>query len=212
MTPIVAVDVESDGLYFGRQAWEIGLIRRDEDGERERSFFLEVDLERAELVGLNVGRFYERHPYGRYLSGRVDTRVEAGWKGPLLHRHAAAEAVARFTHGAHLLTSAPVFDVDVLTRLLVDNNLCPAWDHHVIDVQSQARGYLRGAEAIRWELLSSVELKRQPLLPWRSDDLSRACGVEPPGPQERHTALGDARWVMRWHDRIEQGVPVTEGG
>ena len=38
--------------------------------------------------------------------------------------------------------------------------------------------------------------------PWRSDDLSRACGVEPPAPEERHTALGDARWVKRWYDRI----------
>lgn len=38
--------------------------------------------------------------------------------------------------------------------------------------------------------------------PWRSDDLSRACGVEPPAPEERHTALGDARWVKRWYDHI----------
>ncbi|WP_072814308.1 hypothetical protein [Rhodococcus zopfii] len=38
--------------------------------------------------------------------------------------------------------------------------------------------------------------------PYRSDDLSRACGVEPPTPEERHTALGDARWVKRWYDHI----------
>ncbi|BDB62383.1 hypothetical protein [Rhodococcus sp. RDE2] len=38
--------------------------------------------------------------------------------------------------------------------------------------------------------------------PWRSDDLSRACGVEPPTKDERHTALGDARWVKRWYDYI----------
>lgn len=36
----------------------------------------------------------------------------------------------------------------------------------------------------------------------RSDDLSRACGVEPPTEEERHTALGDARWVQRWYDHI----------
>lgn len=41
--------------------------------------------------------------------------------------------------------------------------------------------------------------------PWRSDDLSRACGVEPPTPEERHTALGDARWVKRWYDFITTG-------
>jgi len=42
--------------------------------------------------------------------------------------------------------------------------------------------------------------------PWRSDDLSRACGVEPPTPEERHTALGDARWVKRWYDHIMGGA------
>lgn len=42
--------------------------------------------------------------------------------------------------------------------------------------------------------------------PWRSDDLSRACGVEPPSEEERHTALGDARWVKRWYDHILGGA------
>ncbi|MCK8670968.1 hypothetical protein M1M07_07535 [Rhodococcus sp. HM1] len=40
--------------------------------------------------------------------------------------------------------------------------------------------------------------------PYRSDDLSRACGVEPPAPEERHTALGDASWVKRWYDHITE--------
>lgn len=40
----------------------------------------------------------------------------------------------------------------------------------------------------------------------RSDDLSRACGVEPPTEDERHTALGDARWVKRWYDHIMGGT------
>lgn len=40
----------------------------------------------------------------------------------------------------------------------------------------------------------------------RSDDLSRACGVEPPAEDERHTALGDARWVKRWYDHIVGGA------
>ncbi|BDB58954.1 MULTISPECIES: hypothetical protein [Rhodococcus] len=40
----------------------------------------------------------------------------------------------------------------------------------------------------------------------RSDDLSRACGVEPPTEDERHTALGDARWVKRWYDHIMGGA------
>ena len=38
--------------------------------------------------------------------------------------------------------------------------------------------------------------------PWKSDDLSRACGVTPPEGDDRHTALGDARWVMAWYDAM----------
>lgn len=39
-------------------------------------------------------------------------------------------------------------------------------------------------------------------LPWKSDNVSRVCGVEPPSEQERHTAMGDALWAMRLYDRI----------
>jgi hypothetical protein len=38
--------------------------------------------------------------------------------------------------------------------------------------------------------------------PWRSEELSRAVGVDPPEAAERHTALGDARWAMRLYDVV----------
>jgi hypothetical protein len=38
-------------------------------------------------------------------------------------------------------------------------------------------------------------------LPWKSDDLSRLADVEPPGDDDRHTALDDARWAMRAWER-----------
>lgn len=46
-----------------------------------------------------------------------------------------------------------------------------------------------------------------PALPWRSDELSRLIGVEPPGEAERHTALGDARWAARAWDAVMGGAP-----
>lgn len=58
------------------------------------------------------------------------------------------------------------------------------------------------AESREWEK-SAAEFVAPP---WRSDDLSRACGVEPPTEEERHTALGDARWVKRWYDHIMGGA------
>lgn len=41
--------------------------------------------------------------------------------------------------------------------------------------------------------------------PWKSEDLSRRVGVEPPGEDERHTALGDARWAERIYNAIMDG-------
>ncbi len=42
-------------------------------------------------------------------------------------------------------------------------------------------------------------------LPWSSDDLSRAVGVEPAPESERHTAMGDARWAQRVYDMVTTG-------
>lgn len=59
-----------------------------------------------------------------------------------------------------------------------------------------------GAEETTHLFLQRVGVADEIGLPWKSDDLSRACGVEPPTEDERHTALGDARWVMRLYDAI----------
>ena len=38
-------------------------------------------------------------------------------------------------------------------------------------------------------------------LPWKSDDLSAALGVTV-SDEDRHTALGDAKWAMRIYDAV----------
>lgn len=64
----------------------------------------------------------------------------------------------------------------------------------------------RVTEAAEKYLAADQELRDIITPPWRSDDLSRLCGVEPPTKEERHTALGDARWVKRWYDHIIGGA------
>ena len=44
MTPIVFIDTETTGVHPRRKVWEIAMIRRDENGEKETVFFVEVDL------------------------------------------------------------------------------------------------------------------------------------------------------------------------
>lgn len=203
MTPIVFLDTETDGVHPGRKAWEVAMIRRDETGEAEIEFFVDIDLETADPYGLNVGRFYERHPYGRYLAGTIPDFV-FGIKddGSFLRTRDAAHAVARFTHGATLVGIVPDFDTEVLANLLRAEHLTPAWHYHKQDAETLAAGYLYGGG--RSDMMPR-DLREVLTLPWSSEEISRAIGVEPPTAEERHTAMGDARWAMRIYDQVTGG-------
>lgn len=141
---------------------------------------------------------------------------------------AAARLIAQLTHGTHLVGAVPSFDAEVLARLLRDHGLIESWHYHLIDVEAMAVGWLM-ATPIHWvsgatppskEVLEEVGHKfgnggmwilpaeaatverRSIQPPWNSDELSLACGVNPPSEADRHTAMGDARWAKRWYDKI----------
>ena len=208
MTPLCFIDTETTGVHPDRRVWEVAIIRRDDNGQREASFFVDADLSNADPFGLRVGRFYERHPH-------YNTSAE----GNIYSEDEAAEFVEEWTRGAHLVGAVPNFDADCLDKMLRRHKLIPAWHYHLIDVEAMAVGHLHGqgwgrcscgAEAAG-KIGHPVEANCKkftpaPELPWRSDDLSRACGVEPPADDERHTALGDARWAMRWYDAMTGGA------
>jgi DNA polymerase III alpha subunit (gram-positive type) len=100
--------------------------------------------------------------------------------------------LAHLLTGAHLVGAVPDFDARHLAATYLRFGLpVPRWHYHLIDVETMAVGWLRGTG-----LVERLEL------PWESDYLSELCGVDPPGEGERHTALGDARWVARWYRRV----------
>lgn len=210
--PIVFLDTETDGVHPGRKVWEIALIRRDEHGERELSMFVDINLSTADPFGLKVGRFYDRHPFGQYLAGATESAHVDPWspEGSAPPSY-AADVVARWTHGAHIVGAVPNFDTEVLAGLLREHGLTPAWHYHLIDIEALMVGWLHATEAANMARLRAVDpdVKFKPSvtgLPWKSDDLSRAIGVDPPTEEERHTALGDARWAMRVYDAITGGA------
>jgi hypothetical protein len=191
--PIVFLDTETDGVHEGRKVWEIAAVRREpDDTEVEWQAFVDIDLSTADPFGLRVGRFYERHPLGRGLAG-----LDPSGKAKLLSPNEAAFLAARITHGAHIVGAVPNFDTEVLGRLLREHGLTPAWHYHLIDVEALAVGYL-AADTERFG-------KGTPP-PWKSDELGEALGVEQASEQERHTAMGDVRWVMRMYDAVMGGV------
>lgn len=182
MTKLAIVDTETTGLDPDRhEIWEVGLVLAADDdlgNAREISWQLPVDLGRADPMALKITRFRERRTY--------DGQMPVGQ---------FAQTFAKLTDGAHLVGAVPSFDEERLRKLLRAHGECPTWHYHLIDVEAMAVGYLHGA-------LEESDGDRQfprPSLPWRSDDLSRECGVDPPGEDERHTALGDARWAWRWY-------------
>lgn len=189
------LDTETTGTGPNRLAYEVAMIRREEDGaETEVSFFVDVDLAGADPKALEVGRFYERHPYGRYLSGRVK---EAPTADPVVtlpfvrpgepefHRPAwAAEIVARLTYGAHIVGAVPSFDSEMLAALLRSHRLVPAWHHRLVCVESVTSGHLHRYVG---------GLRR----------CAEALGIEVPVDGE-HTALGDARIARDIWDRVMQ--------
>lgn len=211
--PIVFLDTETDGIHPYRKVWEVAMIRRHDGFEREIQFYVEIDLADADPFGLKVGRFYERHPLGCELSGAIAPRPRHIPEGmtwarvsvPPESEAAAARLVAQWTHGAHIVGAVPNFDTEVLGRLLRDQGLTPAWHYHLIDVEALAVGYLAG----RWAQAAADGNATEPGpfdpgLPWDSDTLSAALDVSSPT-DDRHTALGDARWAQRIYDAVMSG-------
>jgi hypothetical protein len=148
--------------------------------------FVDIDLSTGDPFGLRVGRFYERHPLGQTLSTLGRPWVDA-WG---MSKNMAARTVARLTHGATVVGINPSFDTHTLDRLLRAHGLLPSWDYTPICAKTLALGYLRG-----WG-------NKDVSLPYRTDDLVEALGIEPPPEDERHTAMGDARFAMRIYDAV----------
>jgi DNA polymerase III epsilon subunit-like protein len=182
MSVIAFVDIETTGLDPDHhEIWEAAVVLYDTTTRavtEEKVWQLPVDLGRADPVALSIGRFHERR---RPSNALVQHRSFA--------RH-----FAELTRGAHLAGAVVSFDEERLRRTLKANGACPEWHYHLIDVEALAVGCL----AARGQ---------GPMIPWRSDDLSYALGVEI-SDDDRHTALGDARWALRLYEAVT--TPVQE--
>lgn len=179
------------------------ILRRPGYNDREMSFFVDIDLSGADLFGLNVGKFWERHPLGREITQGVMASKPTS-------RADAAKHIARWTHQAHIIGAVPNFDTETLAPLLREHGLVPSWNYHLIDVENLAAGWLN-AYAARLEnsertIERATELRAIATPPWDSEELSRAVGIEP-GEFARHEALGDAKWARAIFDAVTGGTP-----
>lgn len=178
------IDTETTSLRPDRRAWEVAVILRLNElpGDPYHWFIGadDLDLGNADLAALRIGNFHGRHPdYADFYRGEAAESEES-----------VLRSVELLTRGAHLVGAVPSFDAEVLAARMRAHGICPSWHYQLQDFETLIAGYLAGLG------------KPVPPLPWRSDDLSRLIGVEPPGPGERHTALGDAQWAAKVWDVV----------
>ncbi len=199
---IVFLDTETTSLRPDRRVWEIGAIVRREthSADVEHRWFVaadDLDLGNADPFSLAIGGYYARHPDPAPNWRRTHAvGVCSEWQ--------ALIEVEAITRGAHLVGAVPNFDAEVLDRRMRKNHMAPSWHYHLIDVEPLALGYLKGQQDAGMTLRDEALTLR---LPWKSEQLSRALGVPPPAEQDRHTALGDARWVRAIYDTV-MGKPA----
>lgn len=198
MTALVFMDTETTGLSLDDDIWEFAAIRREADGtERELHLFLEHSSAKCSRLPDSFRADHAR----RFPSGCSDR---------ITPRREACQAIASLfgEDRPHVVGAVPNFDTERLSRMIrAEWPHWPRdsfWHYHLIDVESLAVGYLYGLLSTRDGYLDSIGNYKPPTLPWDSDELSRACGVEPPT-DERHTAMGDVRWATALYDAIQGG-------
>jgi len=188
--PLVFLDTETTGLSLDDDIWEFAGIRRDPDGgEDVLHLFIDHDWKKCRELP---------------ASFRADHLARFPGHDQSESRNKAAHRIFDFLYPTidgervHVVGAVPNFDTERLSRLIrseIGAHTRDPWHHHLIDVENLAVGWLA---AIAHDQGDATAI---PVLPWDSDDLSRAVGVEPPT-DERHTAMGDARWAMAVYDRV----------
>lgn len=188
---IAVLDAETTGRSPIRdRVYEIGAVIRT-PGQPDREYHRWVDLRDLDVdlspdgpnaEALAVGRFWDRHPQW-YIDDRP---------GKVLRETDIAAELADLLAGAVLAgVQIGSFDAPFLDATLARHDLQPSWSYRHLEISSYA--------SCAAGLLVSPGL----------DTLLEVFGV-PVDPEQRHTALGDARLETRLLDAARARVAVTE--
>lgn len=207
--PLAFVDTETTHLSAEiGEAWEVAVILREfeDDGEyADTEYLWEFAIDPApghfDPEALRIGRWHER----RQLATGTDTAAFTG-QIPAVHmpRAEAIDAIVNVLRGAIMVGSNPGFDDRHLRKLVGPGGA--QWHYRPVDIATLAAGFRYGQASSGAYGGDFAWRTDYPQVPYRSYDLSRAVGVEPPDKDVAHTALGDARWARDVFDAITGGA------
>ncbi|MFD7861817.1 exonuclease domain-containing protein [Streptomyces sp. NPDC059783] len=203
--PLAFIDTETTGLDpHTHEIWEIAVIKRDPDGRDWESHFQirKSDIHLAQTAdeqALKIGRYHER------IAVPADcgyAQIDGDGRPCAMSRDTLVYDLTRLLTGAMLVGSNPAFDAAFLRAFLG----ATPWHYRTVDIAAMAVGHLYGQAYTLTKQQCSAEYyaRADALLAdgWRSYELSRLMGIEPPSKSDAHTALGDARWARDVYDAI----------
>ncbi len=195
MSAIVFLDTETTGLdvglRFGSEIWEFAAIRREPDGtETEWTTFVDHEDDGATSLP---------EPFASDYTARYDPLKS------LTHEDFRRWSEPLFAGRPHIVGAVPDFDAAGLRQVLAITRTQSPWHYHLIDIGALAIGYLRGklaSDGPTWGYMHASSVADVVhALPWDSNELSRAVGVEPKD-FARHTAMGDVLWAKAIYDAV----------
>lgn len=190
-TRIVFTDTETTGLNPSyHDVWEVAVVHQRSSSAEDTKVLYQIlpnNLRLASEEALQISGFYERFkvPEG-HQAARIDP--DTGSVHPMRFADVQRRLIRQFK-GAVMVANNVTFDAMFLRRLIQTE----PWHYRPIDIIAMAATHLG--------LLTPGDL------PWRSEEVSRKLGVEPPAKGGRHTAMGDALWVRDMWDALVRLKP-----
>lgn len=192
LSDLVFLDTETLGVHIDAPIWELAAVRRAPNGtESTLHMFIHHNAE-PWLTGPNA----LPEQFAADYRNRFDPEHALGQSS------AAGILNAFLAQRPHIVGAVPNFDTERISRQLFrPANIPDPWHYHLIDVENLAVGFLAG-RAMMGDLDAGLTM---PDLPWNSNDLSRAIGVDP-DEFVRLSAMGDVRWAIAQFDAIMGGA------
>lgn len=202
MSDIVFLDTETLGTDIDSPIWELAAVRRHSSGgETPLHIFIDHDPD----PWMDNPEFPDRF--------KDDYKARYNVYNSMTRSDAAAVLKNFLTGRPHIVGAVTNFDTErIAHQLLRPKGIGELWNYHLIEIENQVVGYIRAvSEVVSAAGVSDLffDLGGQSItdllqLPWNSNELSRAVGVDP-DQYDRHTAMGDVRWVMAQYDAITGG-------